>query len=108
VASFDSATALGALGSGYYGNPNSGYDPAEAFAYLNFVATGGTIFDTIVFNNPGPSGFEADNFGVLATPVSPPPGTPITGGITATSEPATLTLMAIGLAGIVGNRWRRK
>jgi len=53
----------------YYGNPNSGSfhgdDSAEAFAYVNLVATGFT-FNEIVLTNDASSGFENDNNSVYA------------------------------------------
>lgn len=82
----------------YCGNPNSGLDPTEQFAYLNFYdATGG--FNKIVFDQSAKSGaqFESDNHAV-ASLTSPPGG----GGNGVVPEPASLFLLGTGLLGVAG------
>jgi len=52
-------------GTPYRGNPNNrSEDAGENFAYINFYATAGTSWDTIVFANNASSGFENDNHAV--------------------------------------------
>lgn len=99
VATFDSASALaGATDSAYYGNPNDGHlDGSEKFAYVNFVGTGGTTFNQIVFSatTAFDGKFEADNFSVLAPAAVP--------------EPSSLCLVGFGIAATIGCRgWRRR
>lgn len=69
----------------YYGNPNNGQNTAEPYAYLNFNATNGTVFDKVVFRNVLGTGFETDNHSVRTEPVGvPEPGAVallVTGGI---------------------------
>jgi hypothetical protein len=109
VASFDSSTASGALGSSYLGNPNgnpnSPPDAGEKFAYLNFIATDGSTFDEVDFSNLNTgTGFESDNWSVSSTALTPTyPGTPI-GGVTpsAVPEPSSLAMTAVGLSALVG------
>jgi hypothetical protein len=50
--------------SSYFGNPNSGQNKGESYAYLNFFAdlsNTGLTFDRVVFSNIGGTGFEQDN-----------------------------------------------
>lgn len=110
IASFNPTTALGALTDPlYYGNPNSGADAGEKFAYVNFFGTGGTTFDQILFSNPGnASDFEADNFSVYASQLAPT-GSPIDGGVTnVTPEPSTLALFGTAITSMGLLRWRRQ
>jgi hypothetical protein len=103
LGSFNSATALGALSNAYLGNPNSGGNTAEKYAYLNFIGTNGTTFDKIVFSQTTTiGGFESDNHSVRTAPLTPPfPGTVINGGFTAVPEPGNVSMLAgIGLSGI--------
>ncbi len=71
VAQYQTSTTMGALPDSYYGNPNTGDNKGEPYAYLNFYGTNGTVFDKIVFSTTtaGP-GFESDNHALLkvATP----------------------------------------
>jgi len=103
IGTFNPTTALGALGAAYFGNPNptqSG-NTGEKYAYLNFIGTGGTTFNKIVFKNASTtfSGFEADNFSVRATPVTdPPPGTLIGGGVSQVPEPWSAVVWACSAA----------
>ncbi len=65
------------LSSSYYGNPNTGsgshtgQDSGEPFAYVNLVADG-FMFDSLVLDNNGTSGFETDNQSVSSNPVNIP------------------------------------
>ena len=89
VGAFDSAAVLGGLDFSYLSNPTYYHtDGGEKFAYVNFTATGGTTFDTVVFANGNlGTGFEADNFSVGS-------GTSVPGAVVA--EPSSLAMCAIG------------
>jgi hypothetical protein len=82
--------ANGHAGNAYCGNPSNGYynDSGELFAYVNFYDTVGT-FSKIVFTQSGGGGFESDNQAVAYN-----------SKLTITPEPASITLMGIGLAGL--------
>lgn len=60
------------LSAAYLGNPNTGENPGEYYAYLNFTTTGGSLIDRIVFENVTASGFESDNHSVFDQPITPP------------------------------------
>ena len=83
----------------YCGNPNSGMDSAEPFAYVNFFGQQGTTFDEVLFTNGTGSGFESDNHAaaLLADSIN---GTAVQ-TIVSTPEPSTfLLLVAPGFWGI--------
>lgn len=109
---FNASTTLAALSNAYKGNPNPGGGaPEEYFVYLNFIGTGGTTFDKIVFKNSVViSSFEMDNFSIRATAPDPIPGTIIAGGVTVVPEPSTLMLAGTGVAfaGLALGRRRRR
>lgn len=107
LGSLSAATVLANLGSAYNGNPTTGVNTNEKYAYLNFTGTNGTTIDQVVFRNSSlGSGFEADNFSVraAATAIS---GTAINGGfVSAVPEPSSLAL--VGVAGLLGaGAWSR-
>jgi hypothetical protein len=72
LAEFTTANLIKALPSTYRGNPNPDrVDPitgktiqntGENYAFINFFATPGSTWSSIVFKNSASSGFEADNF----------------------------------------------
>ena len=66
LAQFTTANLLKALPKAYYGNPNAGSfyqkDSGEPFAFINFFATPGTAWSSVVFKNSSSSGFEGDNY----------------------------------------------
>jgi len=66
LAEFTTANLLKALGKAYDGNPNPGtfhgQDASEPFAFINFFATPGTAWSSVVFRNSTSSGFEGDNY----------------------------------------------
>ncbi|MEI8234642.1 MAG: hypothetical protein WCH57_08145 [Verrucomicrobiota bacterium] len=66
MAEFTTASLLKALGKSYDGNPNPGpyygKDAGEPFAFINFFATPGTSWSSIVLTNSSSSGFESDNY----------------------------------------------
>ncbi len=66
LAQFTTANLLKALPKTYDGNPNAGSfyqkDSNEPFAFINFFATPGTSWSSVVFKNSSSSGFEGDNY----------------------------------------------
>lgn len=93
---FTSAQILPLLGGNlaYYGNPQTGANSNEAYVYVNFNATPGTSFDTIVFTNSNATGFESDNHSIRSVP-----------------EPSSLLMggaaSIIGLAAVARRRTRK-
>lgn len=94
--------------SSYYGNPNNGSNPLEAYAYIHFVTTGGVTFDRIVFSNGSlQTGFETDNVAArVAAPIPPDDWVPfreipVTIGNQSIPEPASFGFAATGLALII-------
>ena len=86
--------------SSYYGNPNTGEDTSEPFAFVDIVATGLT-FDRIVFDNNGTTGtgFESDNHTVTSEPVTLSGDHVFVGNLdVAAPEPTPVMLLAGGLA----------
>lgn len=65
IAEFTTANLLKVLSKSYNGNPNTGTyggkDASEPFTFLNFFATPGNAWASVVFRNSSGSGFEADN-----------------------------------------------
>lgn len=57
------------LTSNYYGQPQSGLNWGEPYAYLHFVTTGSVTFDRIVVNQGTPTTaiFENDNHSIRVT-----------------------------------------
>lgn len=93
IASYDAPTVHAFLPATYNGNPTAnflGQDSTEPFAYLNFIGTGGTTFDSVRFKNSVTSGLEIDNISIRATEVEQPPGTIITGGVSSVPLPSSL------------------
>lgn len=87
-------TALGSCGGSnpYCGNPNTGQDPSELFAYVNIWATGGSTFTSARFQQVDDlGGFEFDN---LATAGDPPGDSP------SIPEPATWAFSGLGLVAV--------
>jgi len=87
-------TALGACGGSnpYCGNPNTGQDPSELFAYVNIWATRGSTFTSAKFQQVDDlGGFEFDN---LATAGDPPGDSP------SIPEPATWAFSSLGLIAV--------
>jgi hypothetical protein len=82
--------ANGHAGNAYCGNPTTSYysDSGELFAYVNFLDTVGT-FSKIVFTQNGGGGFESDNHAVAYN-----------AALSKVPEPASFTLMVVGLVGL--------
>jgi len=85
VGSFTTQSLMDKLPSGYYGNPNpafSGQDAGEPFGFVNFFATPGIDFTSVVLSDTTGSGFESDNWTTRVGAYSPTtdgalPGTPV-------------------------------
>ncbi len=74
VQTFTTADVFAPLLAAYFGNPNNGQNTHEKFAFVNFSATQGTVFDQVMFYNLDTStGFETDNHTILrpASPIRP-------------------------------------
>jgi hypothetical protein len=89
VGSFVIGSIIPFLSPAYLGNPNSGQNASEYYAYLNFTGTGGTVFDQVVFSNVGVSGFESDNHSTFDQPITPP-------GNSVPDTGASVVLLAMG------------
>jgi len=92
--------------SAYFGNPNTGQDAGEPFAYVSFLDTGGDI-TRIVFDNSGSTGtgFENDNHSVYNGAVTVAPSAVFVSTI-GTPEPGTWALGLGGLGVLAGFRRR--
>lgn len=79
----------------YLGNPDTGQDATEPFAYLDFFANG-TTFNKIVLDNSGltVSGFETDNYTVYGGVTTAPGGDVF---IVSVPEPSQYAVMLGGL-----------
>jgi hypothetical protein len=92
--------AFAALSAAYNGNPNTGQNTGEKYAFFNFYATEGTVFDQVMFYNHGTStGFETDNHTILKPE---DPRIPIAEA--ETPEPATIALVGAAIAGMALRR----
>lgn len=106
-------TTVGTINGGshntndYYGKPGTGQNSNEPYAYLHFVATGGSTFDKIVLQqNTGSTAiFENDNHSIMeVAPASIPPT--FIGVVDPVPEPSVLLLSAGGFA-LFGFRRKR-
>jgi len=74
LAEFTTANLLKALPSTYYGNPGSGADATQPFAYVNFLATSDIAWSSIVLRNSTADGtFQGDNFASRVAAYNPTP-----------------------------------
>ena len=64
VARFTTATMFGSasLSSDYYGNPMTGENPGEPYAFINFYGDNQTSWNKIELSTIGSGGFESDNY----------------------------------------------
>jgi hypothetical protein len=84
------ASLAGLLTPDYFGNPNTGDNIGQPYAYVNVFGVGGQTFNRIVFSNFSSSGLETDNHSV------------------AVPEPASLVMTAMGGIALVGCSIRRR
>jgi hypothetical protein len=91
---------LAGLPAAYFGNPNTGENPEEAYIYLNFTSSDlASRFDRVVFrNSTSGSGFETDNHAIFDELIDPP-GVP---------EPSSFLLMSAGVGAVLAMAARRK
>lgn len=75
----------------YYGQPVTGSNGSEPYAYLHFIATGGTNFNRIVFSQTTTATFDNDNHSIRAT------APPIPGSLISVPEPASLASLGLAL-----------
>jgi hypothetical protein len=82
VSQFTTSSLLGNMPKTYYGNPLTGQNKGEPYAFINFFGDGLTSWDKIVLTNVTSSGFESDNYTNRVNAWSPSadgalPGTPV-------------------------------
>lgn len=89
------------LTQNYYGQPTSGRNATEPYAYLHFVTEGATSFDRIVLSQgTGSPIFENDNHSILTTaPVIPD-------SLVKVPEPSAFLLSSIGVLALLSRRRR--
>jgi hypothetical protein len=90
----------------YYGQPGSGRNSDEPYAYLHLVGTDGTTFDQIILSEPeNASTFESDNH---SASICPPviPGTLVDVTHVMVPETSTVVLSAVGLTLLAARRRR--
>lgn len=95
----------------YYGNPNSGYDASEPFAYVHIFAQG-VAFNKVVFDNSGTTatGFESDNQSVFSGAAQPNGSSVFVESVRANElvpEPVSFMLTGLGLVAIAMHFRRR-
>ena len=113
VGTFTTQSLMDKLPSGYYGNPNPAnlhQDSGEPFGFVNFLATPGTQFTSVVLIDTQTSGFESDNWTTRVGAYNPLtdgtlPGTPISlvttsGGISTTTAVTGVTVNSNGTLSI--------
>jgi hypothetical protein len=90
----------------YYGQPGTGRNAGEPYAYIHIVGTEGTTFDQIVLSEPvGAATFESDNHSVST--ISPTvPGTLVDVTHAVVPEASTVLLSTMGVSLLVLRRKR--
>lgn len=99
LGTYTAASFVPFLGAAYFGNPNNGFNPSEAYVYVNFTTTGNSNITHVLFRNESNmTVFETDNHSILDQPISPP-------GIALIPEPGLGLLAGMGLvSGLVRRR----
>lgn len=109
VGIFTTSSLLSNLPNDYFGNPRTGQNTSEAYAFINFFGQSGTNWDKIVFSNTSASSnFESDNWTTRVGAWGTQPeevGVPLP-GIVVVPEPAS-TLSAISALAWFALRRRR-
>jgi len=100
VQAFTTSQVFATLPSAYSGNPNTGQNKVEKYAFFNFTGTEGTVFDQVMFYNNGTStGFETDNHTILR------PNDPIIPTVESqVPEPATFALVGFACIALAARR----
>ncbi len=100
VQAFTTSQVFATPSSAYSGNPNTGQNTGEKYAFFNFTGTQGTVFDQVMFYNNGTStGFETDNHTILR------PNDPIIPTVESqVPEPATLALVGFACIALAARR----
>lgn len=98
------------LGSNYYGQPVSGANGAQPYAYLHFITTGNDTFDRLVLYQSEVQGtaavFENDNHSILAVRPTIPDSLV---NLPENGVPEPSTALMLGLVGVSAfSRRRRK
>lgn len=94
--------------SEYYGKPgNTSQNPGEPYAFVNFIATGGT-FTRIIFDNSGltATGFESDNHTIRATTPTPDNSFVFVTAVASAPEPISLSFLMLGTVPFLAARRR--
>jgi hypothetical protein len=94
--------------SEYYGKPNNTTQNAsEPYAFVNFIATGGT-FTRIVFDNSGQTGtgFESDNHTIRAASPTPDSSFVYVTAVATAPEPVSASLLLLGSVPLLALRRR--
>jgi len=83
--------------SQYFGQPSTGLNGGQPYAFVNFIASGGS-FDKIIFDNSGQTdtGFESDNHTIRASAPAPDASFVFVTRVGA-SEPISGRLVLLGL-----------
>jgi len=85
----------------YFGNPNTGQNPAEPYFYLHFTTTGNSEITHVLFANGSDSFFESDNHSIVDQSIGPP-------GTVVVPEPSGLAAAVCVLGIVMATRRRNR